>query len=119
MKVAARRILVAEDEALIAMQLEDLLIELGYELVGPVSTVKGVAACIDQHSFDGALLDVNLRGEPVLCVLPRLLSLGIPFIITSGYDAGSLFPPHLRAMPRVAKPFDEDMLRKLCTATFG
>lgn len=112
------RILIAEDEGLIAMQLEEVLTDLGFEVVGPVSTVKDVAHAIDDASFDGALLDVNLRGEPVLTMLPRIQALGKPFIITSGYDAGSLFPLEFRDMPRVAKPFDEHELRRLCVQTF-
>lgn len=113
------RILVAEDESLIAMQLEDVLRELGFDVVGPVSTVKDVAACIEaEKDLVGALLDVNLRGEAVLSVLPRLKDRALPFIITSGYDAASLFPPEFRNVPRVVKPFDEDELKRLCVALF-
>ncbi len=113
------RILVAEDESLIAMQLEDVLQELGFEVVGPVSTVQDVSARIDDHELKGALLDVNLRGEAVLSVLPRLQERGLPFIITSGYDAGSLFPPEFRNVPRVVKPFDEEELKTLCLGLFA
>lgn len=117
-QVGNRRILIAEDEGLIAMQLEDLLSGMGYEVVGPVSTVREVEDCIQKQNFEGALLDVNLRGQAILGVLPQLKDMGIPFIITSGYDAASLFPPQFRDMPRMAKPFDEAALCRLCSTTF-
>lgn len=114
------RILIAEDESLIAMQLEDVLRDLGFEVVGPVSSVKDVLACVEgEADLSGALLDVNLRGEAVLGVLPRLKERGLPFIITSGYDAASLFPPEFRDVPRVVKPFDEEDLKHLCMTMFG
>lgn len=113
------RILVAEDESLIAMQLEDVLRELGFAVVGPVSTVRDVIAHVEGSDLSGALLDVNLRGEAVLRVLPRFKDIGVPFIITSGYDAASLFPPEFRDVPRVTKPFDELELKALCLSMFG
>jgi DNA-binding NtrC family response regulator len=112
------RILVAEDESLIALQLEDVLRELGFEVVGPVATVRDVVSSVERGNLEGALLDVNLRGEAVLCVLPRLKERNLPFIITSGYDAASLFPPEFRDVPRVVKPFDEDELKRLCLKMF-
>lgn len=112
------RILVAEDESLIAMQLEDVLREIGFDVVGPVSTVKDVVSHVETEELGGALLDVNLRGEAVLGVLQSLKDRDLPFIITSGYDAASLFPPQFRDVPRVVKPFDEDELKRLCLKMF-
>ncbi len=117
-QTGSRRILIAEDEGLIAMQLEDLLSGLGYKVVGPFSTVREVQDCIEKQCFEGALLDLNLRGQPILGVLPQLKDMGIPFIITSGYDASALFAPQFRDMPRMPKPFDEEALCRLCTTTF-
>ena len=118
-ELAGRRVLIAEDESLIALQLETILAELSCDVVGPASRVAEVHRAIDQERLDGALLDVNLRGESVLTALPRLKELGVPFIITSGYDTKSLFPEELRDVPRVAKPFDEDELRRLCVKMFA
>jgi len=117
--LAGHRILVAEDEAMIAMQLEHLLNGLECEVVGPFAKAADVVACVESQSLDGALLDVNLRGESILPVLPLLTQRGLPFIITSGYDAASLFPPEIKHVPRVAKPFDEDELKRLCVAMFA
>lgn len=114
-----RQILVAEDEAMIALQLEELLQNLGCEVVGPVSRLEEVVQTIESQRLDGAVLDVNLRGESVLSVLPRLKQIGLPFLLTSGYDAASLFPPEFQDVPRAAKPFSEDQLRQLCLELFA
>jgi two-component SAPR family response regulator len=117
--LAGQRILIAEDEAIIALQLEQLLVEIGCEIVGPISRVADVLSCIKNEKLDGALLDVNLRGESILPSLPLLIQLGLPFVITSGYDAASLFPAELRQVPRVTKPFDETQLKRLCIEMFA
>jgi len=117
--ITGQRILIAEDEGLIALQVEELLLELGCIVVGPVSRVQDVIERLDNEQVDGAILDVNLRGGTIFSVLPSVIKLGLPFIISSGYEAESLFPPQFRSLPRVAKPFDEAELRRLCLATFG
>jgi DNA-binding NtrC family response regulator len=117
--LAGRRILIAEDEILIALQLEAILQELGCQIVGPVTRVDEVRACLEARSFDGALVDVNLRGEQIFGVLPALIELGVPVVIASGYADTTLFPPQFRAVPRIAKPFDEAALQRLCLAMFA
>ena len=70
-------------------------------------------------SLDGALLDVNLRGRQIFEILPALQKRGLRLIITSGYDDVTLFPAQFRAMPRIAKPFDERELRRICEKVFA
>lgn len=117
--LANRRVLIAEDESLIALQLEQLLADLGCDVVGPATRVSEVLEIVETQKLAGALLDVNLRGETVLSALPRLSERNVPFIITSGYDAISLFPTEFQSVPRVGKPFDEDALRALCVSMFA
>ncbi|CCD93431.1 putative response regulator receiver (CheY-like protein) [Bradyrhizobium sp. ORS 375] len=112
------RILVAEDEGLIALELETVLQGFGCEVIGPVSRVAEVLREAERGNLDGALLDVNLRGEQIFAVLPQLIALGLTIVITSGYDDATLFPPEFRNLPRLAKPFDERALRAMCEATF-
>lgn len=119
MQKCAGPILIAEDESLIALLLEEVLHDIGYKVAGPVSTVREVMTSVESSALGGALLDVNLRGEAVLSVLPKLKARNLPFIITSGYDAASLFPPEFRNVPRVVKPFDESELKRLCILMFG
>jgi len=117
--LAGQRILVAEDEGLIALELERILEEFGCEVVGPLASVDEVLENAQRGRFDGALLDVNLRGRQIFEILPALQKLGLPLIITSGYDDVTLFPALFRAMPHIAKPFDERELRRICEKVFA
>jgi two-component SAPR family response regulator len=112
------RILVVEDEGLIALNLELILLRFGCEIVGPISAVDDIIDAAKTHRPDGAFLDVNLRGRKVFDVLPEMIGLGIPCVLSSGYDDPMLFPAAYRSMPRIAKPFDEAALRRAC-AEFG
>lgn len=114
-----RRILVAEDESFIALDLERMLENFGCEVVGPVSSVKEVLQHAARGGFDGALLDVNLRGQQIFEILPKLKDLGLRLVITSGYDDVTLFPAAFRKVPRIAKPFDEKELRRICESVFA
>jgi DNA-binding NtrC family response regulator len=109
------RILVVEDEGLIALNLELILRRFGCDIVGPVSKVDDVVGAAKTHRPDGAFLDVNLRGRKVFDVLPEMMGLGIPCVLSSGYDDPLLFPAAFRNMPRIAKPFDETALRRACS----
>ena len=86
-----------------------------------VADRRSVAVCtyVVEGGCDGALLDVNLRGQQVFGILPRLQALELPFNITSGYDDVTLFPALFRALPRVAKPVSEAELRRVCEDVFG
>ncbi len=112
------RILVAEDESLIALDLVRALEDAGCTVIGPVSRIQDVPALAKSEQPDGALLDVNLRGSQIFEVLPQLQDLGIKVVLTSGYDDATLFPPAYRGLPRVTKPFDERSLRQVCAANF-
>ena len=114
-----QRILVAEDESFIALELERMLESFGCEVVGPVSTVGEVLEYASKGGFDGALLDVNLRGQQIFEILPKLENLGLRLIITSGYNDATLFPAAFRRVPRIAKPFDERELRRICESVFA
>ena len=116
--LAGRRILLAEDEGLIALELEQMLVDLGCDVVGPVASVEGVLENAERGGFDGAVLDVNLRGQQIFEILPKLQRLGLKLIVTSGYDI-TLFPPQFRAVPRIPKPFDERELRRVCERVFA
>ena len=117
--LAGRRILLAEDESLIALDVKQMLEDFGCDLVGPVASVDEVLEYVQRESLDGAVLDVNLRGRQIFEILPDLQELGIRFILASGYDDVTLFPAPFRAMPRIAKPFDERELRRICERVFG
>lgn len=112
------RILVAEDESLIALDLVQALETAGCEVVGPVSRVQDVPRLAKAEHPDGALLDVNLRGRQIFEVLPELNALGVRVVLTSGYDDATLFPREYRDLPRVTKPVDQRLLERVCAAHF-
>jgi DNA-binding NtrC family response regulator len=117
--LAGCRILVAEDEALIALELQSILEDFGCEVVGPFSSVDEVLRNAERGGFDGALLDINLRDRQIFEILPRLDKLGMKLIITSGYNDVTLFPAAFRSLSRISKPFDEKELRLICENVFG
>jgi CheY-like chemotaxis protein len=99
------RVLVVEDEAFIAMEVEDMLQDLGCEIVATASTVDKALAHVRQGGIDGALLDFNLHGVSVLPVAEELAEAAVPFILVTGYPRRESDPPLLREARRVAKPF--------------
>jgi two-component SAPR family response regulator len=89
--LAGRRILVVEDEYLIALDMGRALEEQGAEVVGPVASVSGALELIESSGrLDIAVLDINLHGEPAYPVAKSLQSKGVPFVFTTGYGASSV-----------------------------
>jgi CheY-like chemotaxis protein len=115
----APRILLAEDEILIAADIEAMLVELGCEVVGPVATVAEIERLAAVGDLDGAVLDVNLRGLPVFSALPALRARSVPVILSSGYDSSELFPEEFRDLPVLVKPYDRKELAALLRTAFG
>jgi CheY-like chemotaxis protein len=107
--LAGLSILIAEDEFLLAAQLEDELIAAGCNLLGPYTSVAKASEASRDTDFDLALLDVNLNGELIYPLADELRARSIPFVLLSGYGASSL-PERFRSAPRVAKPHDQVML---------
>jgi two-component SAPR family response regulator len=103
-QIARRRILVVEDEMLIALMIEDAVQESGGEIVGPVATLEKALKLAEEGEFDAAILDVTIRGGKVYPVAEALLARGIPFVFASGYGDWA-FPEGLRDKPRMIKPF--------------
>lgn len=104
------RILVVEDEYLIRMLLEDMLIDLGYEIVGAVGTIAEASDLAAKAEFDLAILDVNVDGKEIYPVAAILASRGVPFVFVSGYGEGSLADP-FRTRPSLQKPFQAEQLK--------
>ena len=117
--LANRRILLAEDEGLIALDVEAMLQGFGCQVVGPLSELDDILLAIQAQPLDGALLDVNLRGRQVFDILPEFIERKIPVVLTSGYDDASLFPRAFRELPRISKPFDQSTLLSVCVTTMG
>ena len=94
--LAGRRILVVEDEMMIAMLVEDMLAELGCAVVGPAHALDtALEFARTELALDAALLDVNLAGQPVFAVADALREKGVPAIFSTGYgDAANFGSPN-------------------------
>lgn len=109
--LAGRRILVVEDEALVAMLIEDTLTDLGCEVVGPAASIGEALALVRDEAVDGATLDVNLGGEEAYAVAQTLEARGIRFILMSGYAPENLSGAYARWRV-LQKPFSEQALAR-------
>jgi two-component SAPR family response regulator len=116
--LAGLRILIVEDEFLVAMLVEEMLQDLRCEIVGPVSTLEEAIATVRQNHLDGALLDVNLNGKNVSPVADELLGHEVPFILVTGYGGHKADPPVLTRAPRVTKPVNFEQLADRMTEVF-
>ena len=111
-----RRILVVEDEYMMAENLRQDLEKVGAQLVGPVPSVADALKILAQaDALDGAILDVNLRGEQAFPVADALRERGVPFVLATGYEQWAL-PETYKDVPRCDKPVD---MRHLARALFG
>lgn len=114
--LAGLRLLIVEDEMLVAMLLEDLLRSVGCEAV-KAPNVPQALALIESEQIDGALLDVNLRGGRVYPVATELKQRDIPFVFTTGYDENTI-DKCWRDRPVLRKPFALDELEPVIALTF-
>ena len=110
-----RRVLVVEDEMLVAMEFEGLLRRQGCVVVGSASTVDRALALLDHDQPDAALLDLNLNGEPATAVAVALKTRGVPFVLVTGYGEAQSSEPELQGAPRVDKPVNHDALVRALT----
>lgn len=115
--LSGRRVLVVEDEALVAMLLETILKDMHCVPVGPVATVvEALEVVANDPLLDAALLDVNVAGVEVFPVAKALKARGVPFVFSTGYGEGSL-PEAWRGHTTIQKPFAENAIRRaLCKA---
>ena len=107
---------VGEEEFYLADDMALALRKLGAEVVGPVPSVPDALKLLAQtDTLDGAIIDVNLRGEKAYPVADALRERGVPFVLATGYEQWAL-PEAYKEVPRCDKPVD---LRHLARALFG
>ena len=116
--VAGCRVLVVEDETLIAVLIEDMLAAMECEIVGPIGKLETAIQTAKESKFDIAVLDVTIRGGKVYPVAEDLLARGVPFVLASGYGDWAL-PASLRDQPRLTKPFTAAELEEQVRLLFG
>jgi len=106
------RVLLVEDEALVAMMIQETLAEFGYQVVGPLNTASEALAAVREGHFDAAVLDINLGDGLVYTVAEILGVRGVPFVFVTGYDAASV-DPRFSEVPILQKPIERDMLQRI------
>ena len=110
--VTGRRVLLVEDEALVAMMMQECLTEWGCSVLGPISSASEAVAVAKKGGFDTAILDVNLGDGLAYPVAEILSSRGIPFIFITGYEADTV-GGRFSHVPILQKPIQPQMLEKI------
>lgn len=112
---AKKRILVVEDEVLLAMELEEALQDAGFEVLGPAGSVSQALNLLGVSRPDAAVLDVTLNGKKVTPVAMLLNSLGVPFVLASASDDSELARHQVLAgAQNLGKPTDLQRLVVVC-----
>ena len=113
------RLLLVEDEAMVAMMLEDMLGDLGCEVVGPAGSVaRAQELAQSEATIAAAILDVNLGGLPIYPVAETLKARGVPFVFITGYGSADIDGRFADA-PTVQKPFSMPVLRDTLAKVIG
>lgn len=99
-----KRVLIVEDEAIVAMLIEDFLEDLGCTIIGPIAEVGPAIEAIRQEHIDCAVLDVNLAGAKSYPIADALKERALPFIFTTGYGEAGLESAY-QGHPVLQKPF--------------
>lgn len=114
----ARRVLIVEDEVLLAMHLEDLLLELGHEIVGKATRIDEALELAREIDIDFAILDVNVAGTKSFPVANVLRQRGIPFAFATGYGAEGFLDGY-RDEPALRKPYAYEDLERTIARVFA
>jgi DNA-binding response OmpR family regulator len=112
------RLLLLEDEAMIALELEEMLRAQGADVVGPFSRVAEALEALRRESITGAVLDIQLNGEISFPVVDVLLERAKPILFVTGGALESI-PEKYRQLPRVKKPFEYEEFAYLAESIFG
>ncbi|MDF0697139.1 response regulator [Rhizobium sp. MC63] len=108
------KVLVVEDEGVVALLIEDMLEDLGCRIAASVARLPEACAAAAGSEFDLAVLDVNLAGQPSFPVAEILRKRGIPFMFSTGYGSASL-PQEYAGCPVISKPFSAEDLKQEMT----
>jgi CheY-like chemotaxis protein len=98
------RVLIVEDEAVVSMLIEDMLLDFGTEVVGPVARINEALRLAHEADLDLAILDINIAGETTYSVADVLRARGIPFVFATGYSSDGI-PDRYKDIATLKKPF--------------
>ena len=115
------QIIVVEDESLVAMMIEDMLTDLGHQVVATSGRMPDASELVSNESADLAILDVNLNGEETYPLADSLTARGIPFIFATGYGSAGI-KAEWSGVPVLQKPFQSrdlaDAINRAMTASY-
>ncbi len=110
----ALRILVVEDQYLIAMEVQESLEKAGAKVIGPVGRLEHAVNTAQKENVDAALLDIDLHGERCWQVADILAQKAVPFVFATGFATGIVMPERFAGCAVLSKPYRErDMLEAL------
>lgn len=113
------RVLIVEDNSLLAEVTKDLLEQSGCRVVGPAGRVESGLKLAREEQLDGAILDINLHGERCFAIAEMLAARGVPFLFLTGYSDPTIVPVELRCVPRLGKPVSDAHLLAVAGELFG
>ena len=103
--LAGRRVLLVEDELMLALDIEMALEDEGAEVIGPIDDLANGLALLDREPvLDAAILDIDLHGKNVFPIAERLRALGVPFLFHTGHGERTALAPHFAGVPVCTKP---------------
>ena len=111
-KLEGLKVLVVEDEMMVSMLIEDMLSDLGCQVVGPASRLDEAITLANEADLDVAVLDVNLGGQPIFPLADLLREKGAPFAFATGYGDAGLRDVD-KGSPVLQKPFREGDLARV------
>jgi CheY-like chemotaxis protein len=112
------RVLVCDDNLLMADVVAEFLRECGLEPIGPVGRLESAMQMAREWALDGAILDINLNGRPCFPICAILSARRIPFIFLTGYAAAAI-PIEYRGVSLVAKPFEANEMKEVLAQILG
>ena len=112
------RVLFVEDDAIVSMLIEDMLLDLGVEVVGPAYKIDDALALARSAEIEAAVLDINIGGQLTYPVADILQGRGIPVIFATGYGSTAL-PERFRGTPTLHKPFDRSRFEEVMQAALA
>jgi DNA-binding response OmpR family regulator len=117
--MSTARILLVEDDALIAMEMGERLADMGYAVIGPAATIEAAEAAFARERPDAALLDANLGGRSSVDLGAALVAAGVPIAFCTGYEQIKGLPPQLASVPVLTKPIQDDLLKATLKKMLG
>lgn len=114
-EAAKLKVIIIEDESIVAMMIEDLIVDMGHEVVGTAGRLEPALALVRETAVDFAIVDVNLNGELTYPVADVLKARGVPFVFATGYGVAGL-KDEWKSNPVLQKPFQPEDLERAIKA---